>query len=1094
VTATLSITILANATAAKKAFAETSEGAEDLGTKSAGMGKAIAAGAAAGVAGLVALGVQAFNAAEESARIGRETERVIRTTGAAAWISASQVGELSTAISDKTGADDEAIQSGANLLLTFTNIQNAVGEGNDIFDQATQAALDMSTALGTDMSAASIQLGKALNDPIKGMTALSKSGVSFTEQQRDQIKTLVESGDVLGAQKVILAEVQREFAGAAEAAGTPLDKLKVKFGNLQEDIGAKLIPVVSAAATIIGDNMGPAIDKATAFLAEHSEAVKFLASVGLAGLAVAYGPIVAGQAAMIASNVVGYVTGVTQAAVYMGQAFLTVAGQQGVLAASTQALNYALAAMGPALLALAIGGAIYGLISVFDRSSEAADEFFESVTQDVDTSSFDEMRGAVIAMDAELLSLKASIQGSGWGDVAASIADVLIPFRDVENSLLDQQDKFATLEARQQAYAATLVEVGYELRSYAEASVLAAHGIADQADASFAMTEATRGINNEIDATNVKLREIAETEKIDLTEPGAADRVQALYEKTQFVTEGTLGMSEAQEKYSEATATAKDKTDAFKSSLDSLIGIHLSYAQAETQYSENSLSLLKTLTEGRNAAAGATKAGTDASIAQIAAINDNNAAIQANAKSALDLASATYQETGSLDAASASLATNRQHLIDTMIATGYSKDAAVAYVDQLGLTPDNINTAVNLDNAAANQGIAGTQGQLNQINAGANAVITADTSPAQRALDEFWKRMPNFSGPITPEMALKWLEAHPRAAGGPVARGSAYIVGERGPELFTPGISGRIIPTGASRAALAGEAGGGGTTTINVSVASTGLGPDSPRLQADLIEALRRWTARNGSLPGTTTPGGHGATGPAGPAGPAGEQGPAGPKGDPGDTGATGATGTQGPKGDPGVDGLSVLNGAGPPAAGLGRNGEFYIDTTASRIYGPKTAGAWGAGVPLIGPQGPVGATGSQGTQGPAGTAGAQGPKGDTGATGSTGAAGVDGLSVLNGAGPPAAGLGRNGEFYIDTTASRIYGPKTAGAWGAGMPLIGPQGPVGATGSQGPAGTAGTQGPPGPGVPTGGTTGQLATKNSATNYDVRWSTPAFKWG
>ena len=857
-TATLSITILANAAAAKKEFAETTDQAEHLGKSSAGMGKAIAAGAAAGVAGLVALGVSAFNAAEESARIGRETERVIRTTGASAWTSAKQVSELAGAMSDKTGADDEAIQSGANLLLTFTNIQNAAGEGNDVFDQTTQAALDMSTALGTDMSAAAIQLGKAINDPIKGVTALAKSGVSFTEQQRAQIKVLTESGDVLGAQKIVLAEVQKEFAGAAEAAGTPLDKLRVKFGNLQEEVGARLIPAVTTAATFIGDNMGPALEKASAFVTEHAEAVKFLGTVALAGLALAYAPVVAGQVAMVATNVIQFVTGITSAAIYMGQAFLTVAAQQGILTASTQAMSYALSASLPGLAALAIAGTLYAFISVLDESSEAADRFHEAVTAQVDLSNFEQIAASHDMVRSRIDELKASMdaQQGTWAGTAGAVADVLIPFHDITDSLADQNDEYATLSAAEKARVDSINTNTEALSQYAQANVQAASGVELTTGASLSNLKVLGDLAPAVDTLESELLAIAASKKIELTEPGAADRVQALYEKTQFATTGTLGMTEAQEKYNDAAATAKDKTDAFKSSLDALIGVHLSYAQAETQYSQNSLNLLRALTENRNIAAGATRAGTDASLAQVAAINENNTAIQQNAKSALDLANATYQETGSLDAASLSLETNRQALINTMIATGYSEAAAVAYVNQLGLTPENLSTAVHLDNSAANNKIAGTQGQLNQIGAGAHAVISADTSPADKAMAEFWGRMPNFSGPVTPEMVMKWLQAHPRAAGGPVARGGLYVVGERGPELFTPGVSGRIIPAGPSRAALAGEAGAGGTTTINVSIASTGLGPDSPRLQADLVEALRRWTTRNGPLSAAVPPGG----------------------------------------------------------------------------------------------------------------------------------------------------------------------------------------------------------------------------------------------
>jgi acid phosphatase family membrane protein YuiD len=207
------------------------------------------------IAGFAALkGIQVFGGfiadAQESARVGRLTTQVIRSTGGAARVTADQVGNLATAISNKTGADDEAVQSGENLLLTFTGVRNAVGKGNDIFNQASRSIVDMTAALNNGqvttegIKSSSIQLGKALNSPIKGVTALQKVGVSFTESQRDQIKTLVESGHTLDAQKIILKELGKEFGGAAEAAADPVTKLKTVLGNLGEDVGTLVLPVV----------------------------------------------------------------------------------------------------------------------------------------------------------------------------------------------------------------------------------------------------------------------------------------------------------------------------------------------------------------------------------------------------------------------------------------------------------------------------------------------------------------------------------------------------------------------------------------------------------------------------------------------------------------------------------------------------------------------------------------------------------------------------------------------------------------------------------------------------------------------------------
>lgn len=223
----------------------------------------IAAGATAAF-GAVQVGQflgDAISQYQESAKVGRLTEQVIRSTGGAAQVSAGQVSELATALSNKSGIDDEVIQSGENVLLTFTNVKNAVGAGNDVFNQASEAALNMSAALGTDLQGSTIQLGKALNDPIQGMSALSRVGVSFTDQQKAQIEALQKSGDLLGAQKIILGELNTEFGGAAAAAADPLQKLSVTFGNLKEDIGGALFPIVEKIAPLL-QSVLPAIGTA----------------------------------------------------------------------------------------------------------------------------------------------------------------------------------------------------------------------------------------------------------------------------------------------------------------------------------------------------------------------------------------------------------------------------------------------------------------------------------------------------------------------------------------------------------------------------------------------------------------------------------------------------------------------------------------------------------------------------------------------------------------------------------------------------------------------------------------------------------------
>jgi hypothetical protein len=689
----------------------------------------------------------------------------------------------------------------------------------------------MSTALGTDMSGASIQLGKALNDPIKGLTALSKAGVSFTQDQKDQIKVLQESGDVLGAQKIILGEVEKEFKGAAEAAGTPLDKLRVAIGNLQEDIGAKLIPPVSAVATLMLNTMGPAIEKVTQFFEQHGEAVKFLATVALTGLAAAQVPVIAGFVVLQAQAVGGFFKMIAKDVIYMGEAFLTVAGQQGVLAASTQALNFALTSAAPVIAVVALGAAIYGVFNALTATSEAGQKFIKSVTENVKPGNFVQMEAALASLQNETKKTAKAHdeQAKSLGNVGAAVLDVLIPFHDVENSLADQTQTSKTLTEGTVEYKAALDKAKASLLTYAETSVLAAHHIEGMGNADVAATGKNAGLNAEIDATTAALKAIADAKGIDPVQPGAVDRLTALYERTKITGSTTLEMTDAQKKYNDAASDAKDKVDAYKASLDALTGAHMSAAQAETNYSANSLSLLGTLNKNKEAIrsmADQTDASAAASLEHAGIINTNNKAIQENVKSALDLANATFKEqqetvggAKALEIATGGLTAHRDQLIAVMIQMGYTKDQATAYIDRLGLTPKNINTQMNLDNHQANTALTDTQYKLDKASGKYVATLDADTTPAEQAISRLLNL---YKGAVN--------EARDRALAGT----RAIVPSSPGAVVPMPMPVGRAATTAAP--------------TFNISINHTGLGVDSPKIQRDIVGALTRWTQREGAL------------------------------------------------------------------------------------------------------------------------------------------------------------------------------------------------------------------------------------------------------
>ena len=205
-----------------------------------------------GASALVGAIGSAVSAAADYQKLGFQTAAVLKSTGNAANTSVQGIQDLAGELESLSGVDEALIINSENVLATFTKVSNGVGAGNDIFDQATKAALNMSSALGTDLQGTTLQVGKALNDPVKGITALSRAGVSFTEQQKSQIKAMVAAGDTMGAQKLILGELSTEFGGAAEAAGKGFNgsmaRLKDTVSDATRDLATKLLPTITDVA------------------------------------------------------------------------------------------------------------------------------------------------------------------------------------------------------------------------------------------------------------------------------------------------------------------------------------------------------------------------------------------------------------------------------------------------------------------------------------------------------------------------------------------------------------------------------------------------------------------------------------------------------------------------------------------------------------------------------------------------------------------------------------------------------------------------------------------------------------------------------
>ena len=219
----------------------------NVGNYSSAMGKlnsvlgavGVSFGLSMAVGKLKQLVTESINLSRIQEKAVAQVQAGLESTGNKVGFTLDELKAKASAIQKETLFGDEAIlQDVTSVLLTFTNITG------ETFDKAQVAVTDLATRMGTDLKAASVQLGKALNDPIKGVTALRKVGVSFTESQRDQIKTLTETGRLQEAQTMILKEMNIEFGGSAKASAEAdggFTQLQNSIGDAKEMLGSVLI-------------------------------------------------------------------------------------------------------------------------------------------------------------------------------------------------------------------------------------------------------------------------------------------------------------------------------------------------------------------------------------------------------------------------------------------------------------------------------------------------------------------------------------------------------------------------------------------------------------------------------------------------------------------------------------------------------------------------------------------------------------------------------------------------------------------------------------------------------------------------------------
>jgi hypothetical protein len=487
-TRTLTVRILGDPAGAKKALNEVEDAAGKTGdafTKIAKLAGGLGLAAIGG--GVVSFAKDAIQAGEDARKLNEQTAAAIKSTGGAANISAQQVGDLAGKISAATGIQDDNIQSGENMLLTFTNLKNGVGKGNDVFSQATQTLTDMTVALGSNPQQQAVQLGKALNDPIMGISALSKVGVTFTADQKTMIAGMVQSGDTMGAQKVILSELNKEFGGSAEAQATPIKKLSAIWGQFQETVGTALIPIIDKLATWLGTNLPraialtqsafhtikPVLDAVKAvlsgvftLLSEHAGTVKAVAiAVGILAAAMGAWRLITIATSLVQSAFLVVTNLGTIAVGAQGIAWGELTAVQKIAMLATKvwtgiqiAFNAVLDANPIALIVLGIAALAAGIIYAYQHSDtfrSVVDKAFKTVSKSADYMWNDVLKPAFKAIVSTFISVAGEIlhtasHAFGWvpgiGGKLKNAAAAFDKFSaDVNNSLNGIKDKAVTV-------------------------------------------------------------------------------------------------------------------------------------------------------------------------------------------------------------------------------------------------------------------------------------------------------------------------------------------------------------------------------------------------------------------------------------------------------------------------------------------------------------------------------------------------------------------------------------------------------------------------------------------------------------------------
>jgi len=377
---------------------------------------------------------EASSAFAENREASAQLAATIESTNNALSLTSEALEQQSKALAKNSMYEDDAITRTQALLGTFTKVKGV------IFTDAIPAILNMSAKLKTDLQSSALQVGKALNDPIAGITALKRAGVSFTESQKNTIKSLVETGQEAKAQQMILAELNTEFGGSAEAArnaATPFARFKHDIHPVVEEIGELVVKLQEKLIPILEPILEVAVQYTSEFvkwIKDNSDALK---TWGVAIGAVATALLIYNTQQKLAI----WYNGLSTAAIIVN----TLATEG--LAAAWVAVDIAMEANPIFMIITAIGLAVavvYQLYQQFEGFRKVLNATWEAI-KGFGIAIWDYMIAPFKILYNSVKGVWAAIHGefaTAKADFAEAGKAMLAPFKDVQNAILNTKKAY----------------------------------------------------------------------------------------------------------------------------------------------------------------------------------------------------------------------------------------------------------------------------------------------------------------------------------------------------------------------------------------------------------------------------------------------------------------------------------------------------------------------------------------------------------------------------------------------------------------------------------------------------------------------------